>query len=119
MKFLANENIPRATVTALRDAGYDVLSVAEKMPGAEDRAILTLAAKEGRTILTFDADYGELIYQKRMAVPAGLVFLRFAPKNPAEPGKLLLMLLEQGGTELEGHFTVLERDRIRQRSLAQ
>ncbi|HSA32291.1 MAG TPA: DUF5615 family PIN-like protein [bacterium] len=107
------------TVKMLRDAGHDVLSVAEDMAGAEDRAILSLAAKEKRTILTFDADYGELIYQKRMAVPAGLVFLRFMPKNPGEPAKILLMLLEKARTELEGHFTVLERDRIRQRPLAQ
>jgi hypothetical protein len=35
--FLADENFPRPAVQALRDAGLDVLWIAEANPGAPDR----------------------------------------------------------------------------------
>ncbi|WP_369406476.1 DUF5615 family PIN-like protein [Candidatus Thiosymbion oneisti] len=33
MRLLANENIPLASVSALREAGHDVGSVSERSPG--------------------------------------------------------------------------------------
>ena len=35
MKLLANENVPLASVRALRDLGQDVASIAEDSPGGE------------------------------------------------------------------------------------
>jgi Domain of unknown function (DUF5615) len=40
---LANENVPRPAIAALRSAGVTVVSVAETMPRASDRAVLTYA----------------------------------------------------------------------------
>ncbi len=64
MQFLANENIPSKSISILRNAGYDVIAIGEESPGISDRDILNRAQIEHRIILTFDRDYGELIYKR-------------------------------------------------------
>ena len=39
MKFVADENFPRPALKALRDAGWDVFSVAEECPGISDEEV--------------------------------------------------------------------------------
>jgi hypothetical protein len=46
VKLLADENVPRRAVVALREAGHDVLSIAEASPGLPDTEVLRLAAGE-------------------------------------------------------------------------
>ncbi|MCY3818723.1 MAG: DUF5615 family PIN-like protein [Gammaproteobacteria bacterium] len=114
MKLLANENIPLATVKALREAGEDVLSVTEASPGASDEAIIRWARREGRVVVTFDRDYGELVFNQRLPPPAGVLYMRFEPESPTEPAAFIARL-KQEGVELEGRFTMINRDGIRQR----
>ncbi|RME32780.1 MAG: hypothetical protein D6793_10600 [Thermoflexia bacterium] len=116
-RFLADENIPLESIRRLRLAGYDVRAVIEESPGAKDRELLIRAAEESRIVLTFDRDYGELVYRQRVAIPAGIVFFRFAPAYPAEPADYLLGMLSRQTISLEGRFTVIERGWIRQRPL--
>ena len=75
-------------------------------------------ADEERGILTFDRDYGELIYRLRLRSPRGVIYLRFHPHTPEEPASILLLnLLQIEGLQFEERFTVVDRDRIRQRPL--
>jgi predicted nuclease of predicted toxin-antitoxin system len=76
MKFLANENFPLASVRRLRDAHYDVASVTEDAPGITDHEVLTRAQQEGRIVVTFDRDYGELLYRKGFSATMGIVYFR-------------------------------------------
>jgi predicted nuclease of predicted toxin-antitoxin system len=117
MEFLANENFPLPSVNLLRQAGYNVASVTEGFPGIEDSQVLTYAADEQRVILTFDRDYGELIYRLRLPSPRGIIYMRFRPHTPEEPAVMFLNLLQTEGLKLDGQFTVVDRDRIRQRPL--
>jgi len=117
MKFLANENFPLASVRHLRGAHFDVTSITEDTPGSTDHEVLTRAQKEGRIVLTFDRDYGELLYRKEFSSPIGIVYFRFHPSYPVEPGEMLLHLLKTEGVELMERFTVLERGGMRQRSI--
>ncbi len=117
MRFLANENFPRTSVNRLRELGYDIASVIEDSPGVPDFEVLERAADEERIILTFDRDYGELIYRLGMPSPAGVVYFRYVPLTPEEPAKDLLRLLNLEGVSLEGRFTVVERTQMRQRPL--
>jgi predicted nuclease of predicted toxin-antitoxin system len=117
MRFLANENFPRMSVLQLRDSGYDVAYGSEDAPGAEDSLVLQRAVNEERIILTFDRDYGELIYRLRMPVPKGVIYFRYIPTTPKEPAQDLLTLLSVEGLILEGYFTVFERTQLRQRPL--
>jgi predicted nuclease of predicted toxin-antitoxin system len=89
MGFLANENFPAASVRRLRAAGHDVAAVIETDPGAKDPVVLSLAARERRVLLTFDRDYGELIYRRGLPAPLGVVHLRFAPVYPEQAAEKL------------------------------
>ena len=117
MKFLANENFPLKSVLFLREAGHDIASITEDSPGIKDEEVLVRAVKEQRIILTFDRDYGELIYKRKLPVPKGLVYFRFQPATPEEPGELLFDLITISDVIWEGRFTTMERERLRQRPL--
>ncbi len=117
MKFLANEDVPLASVRRMRAAGYDVASIIEDSPGIKDETVLSRAHTEQRIILTFDRDYGELIYRRRLPTPAGVAYFRFAPSTPEEPAERFIELLEIGHITLEGQFTVIGLGWIRQRPL--
>ncbi len=48
---------------------------------------------------------------------AQIVYFRYAPDSPYEPGEHLLRLLTIPGLELISKFTVADRERVRQRPL--
>ncbi|MCY3986906.1 MAG: DUF5615 family PIN-like protein, partial [Candidatus Dadabacteria bacterium] len=56
-KLLVNENIPLRSVRALRNDGYDVISISERSPGISDENVLQIACADNRIIVTFDRDY--------------------------------------------------------------
>ncbi|MDZ7753961.1 MAG: DUF5615 family PIN-like protein [Gammaproteobacteria bacterium] len=116
MKLLANENIPIASVSALREAGYDILSITEEAPGLSDEAVLRRAQVEERIVLTFDRDYGELLFRKRLPAPAGVVYLRFLPAHPREAFEHFQRLIASG-IKLVGSFTTADQERVMQRPL--
>ena len=58
MTFLADENFPRPALDALRNAGWDVLSIAEECPGISDEEVAALCSEQQRILLTFDKDFG-------------------------------------------------------------
>nr|VFK26132.1 MAG: hypothetical protein BECKLPF1236A_GA0070988_105121 [Candidatus Kentron sp. LPFa]VFK36179.1 MAG: hypothetical protein BECKLPF1236C_GA0070990_105071 [Candidatus Kentron sp. LPFa] len=93
MKFLANENIPLASVHALREAGHDVLSMTEESPGTSDEMVMRRAYMENRIIVTFDRDYGELIFRRRLIAPDGVLYFRFSPAIPLEPADYIARLI--------------------------
>lgn len=101
----------------LSAAGYDVAAVSLESPGISDETVLDRAVRERRILLTFDRDYGSLLYVRGSQPPEGVVYFRFAPSSPEEPAEYLLVLIEQFGSSLDGMLTVAERDRVRQRPL--
>ena len=78
--------------------------------------VLELTHREGLVLLTFDRDFGELIYQQRLPCPPVVVYLRFAPATPEEPAQVVLAMLDSLKI-LEGQFVVLDRDSFRKRAL--
>ena len=60
MRLLADENFPGRAVDALREAGHDVVWVRSAAPRTRDIDLLAWAAREGRVLLTFDKDFGEI-----------------------------------------------------------
>ena len=95
MQWLANENFPLASIVKLRAEGYDVASILHDSPGIADDVVLARAVRESRIILTFDRDYGELIFQRKLPPPSGIVYFRFVPRTPEEPAERLIQLLER------------------------
>jgi len=117
MRFLANENFPLPSVYALRLAGHDVESIAESHSGWKDVQVLAHAVQSERIILTFDRDYGELLFRYQLQPPPAVVFFRNKGTEPRTVATRLLALLTNQTIRLEGYFTVLEDDAIRQRKL--
>ena len=116
MRFLADENFPLPSVFELRKDNHDVAAVIQDSPGVSDRSILARAVREGRVVLTFDRDFGELVFRLKLAPPPGIVYFRFEPTSPTEPAEYLLGLLQEG-LLLEKKFTVLDVRQVRQRPL--
>jgi len=117
MDFLANENFPLLSVRLIRNAGHNVTSVLEEASGAKDIEVLKRAHREKLIVLTFDRDYGELIYRHKQFTAGGIVYFRFDPRTPEEPAKILLTIIEEEKVVLPGRFTIIERGRIRQRPM--
>lgn len=116
VSWLANENFPVPSVAVLRAAGHDVLFIAEYHAGVDDTEVLALARKEGRWLVTFDRDYGELLYARNYAPPPAVILLRVPSYRPEEPAIWLeQMLLEQ--ESLRGKFTVFTGKTLRSRPL--
>ena len=118
MRFLADENLPFATIRLLREAGYDIVSILEESPGISDSQVLERAYLENRIIMTFDRDYGELLFKHGHLPPGGIIYFRFDPSTPCEPAEMLLKIFSEGKVDFSEHFSVLERDKLRQRPLA-
>ncbi len=116
MRLLANENIPSLSISKLEQQGFDVKSIGGRLGGIQDREVLQMAVDEARVLITFDRDYGHLIYKLGLPVPPGVIYIRLLPESPQEPADLILELLELD-IPLEGRFTVLDRERVRQRTL--
>lgn len=116
MRWLADECVAAPLVARLREAGHDVLYMAERTAGATDDAALALAQAEGRLLLTEDKDFGELAVRWRRPVP-GLVLVRIDPKLPLLRWVRVAAAIERYGDELLGRYTVVEEARFRSRPL--
>ena len=117
MKFLANENFPFPSIKFLREKGFDVISISEDSSGISDEEVLQKAALENLVILTFDRDYGELIFRYLKDNPPTVVYFRIKGQMPQEAGKILIEKIEIEKILLEGFFTVIEATGVRQRRL--
>ncbi len=117
MIFLANESFPEKSVESLRASGYQVVSIKEEMPGISDFTVLQKAKELGAVILTFDKDYGEIIFRIGFEYPPSVVFFRFKGITGIYAGETLLSIIQSEQFHLEGYFTVVEENNIRQRKL--
>jgi predicted nuclease of predicted toxin-antitoxin system len=90
VRLLVNENFPAPSVACLRVEGYDVVSVAESYAGMEDASVLSLAVREKRWLVTFDRDYGELIFARGLPPPPAVILLRVPSYRPADPATWIM-----------------------------
>ena len=116
MRYLANENFPGPVVQALRAGGADVTWVAEDMRAASDKAVLARAQAEGRIVVTFDKDFGELAFKAGLPAACGVVLFRLTGSSPDEDNSRALAALAER-QDWAGHFAVVQDDRIRMRPL--
>lgn len=112
MRWLANENFPRDAVELLRTNGHDVAWVRTDSPGATDPQVLARAVAEQRVLLTFDKDFGQLVFQAGHETSCGVVLFRISVPSSAIAAQKILDALRQR-TDWAGHFSTVEDDRIR------
>jgi predicted nuclease of predicted toxin-antitoxin system len=116
MRFLANENFPRAAVVALEKAGHDVVWIRTAAPGCGDQEVLAWAGREKRILLTFDKDFGELATMSGLPEGCGVILLRIPMLQSNEIGSQLANLIATRNDWI-GHFSVIEPGRIRMRTM--
>lgn len=115
MTFLANENFPFPSVQLLEQEGYEIFYIAREIPGIPDEEVIRKAKERNAIILTFDKDYGEIIFRHQVSNPPAVIFFRDKGNNPTMAGLMLIGLLKREEFEWEGRFTVIEETGIRQK----
>ena len=116
LRLLANENFPGTAVDALRVAGHDVVWIRTDAPGAKDPDILARALREGRILLTFDKDFGELAWHAHLPANCGIILFRVPMTGaPTIGARLAARIAER--SDWAGHFSVIEPGRTRMRPL--
>ena len=115
MMFLANENFPRPSILLLRKKGFEIRSIQEEFPGIPDEVVIKMASQMHLIILTFDSDYGELIFKYSLNNPPAVVYFRDKGNDPLFAGRLFLTILSKPDISLINSFTVVEEKNIRQR----
>ena len=71
----------RPAVHALRAAHFDVAWVAEDERAIDDETVLARSNRESRVLLTFDKDFGELAFRRRVPAHAGVVLFRLPDQS--------------------------------------
>jgi predicted nuclease of predicted toxin-antitoxin system len=112
VRFLADESCDFAAVRALRRAGHDVLAVAEVRQGMPDEAVIELALRENRVLLTEDRDFGQLVYAHSRQSGA-VIYIRYPAAARARLGSDVVDLVERSGDRLGGSFVVMQPGRTR------
>jgi predicted nuclease of predicted toxin-antitoxin system len=109
VRVLADENVPREAVTAMRAAGHDVAWIAEDAPSIADLDVLVRAAAEERVLVTSDKDFGELALTTapHLAVHGLLLLRAFRSDVIAE----LAVSALAAHPDLRGKFVVVEPGR--------
>ena len=108
---LADENVPGETVAALRQDGHNVAWVAEDAPSSSDVEVIRRARSEDRLVLTFDKDFGTLVFHSRQRV-AGVILVRVPAPSPGRVTRAVMTAI-RGRSDWAGHFSVIEEGRIR------
>jgi predicted nuclease of predicted toxin-antitoxin system len=116
VRWLVDECVDTQLVHHLRQAGHDVMYVAELTPHASDEDVLILAEGEQRILLTDDKDFGDLVFRQAKQVP-GIVLVRIDSWRRTLRIQRLQAAIEKFGSELFGRYTVVEEVRFRSRLL--
>ncbi|MGB3798591.1 MAG: DUF5615 family PIN-like protein [Lewinella sp.] len=117
MLFLADGNIPVPSHRYLQERGVDITHITDSgYASIKDEDVIRVSVKERRIIVTFDSDFGELIFKSGYK-PIGVVFFRWKSFRPSDPGVFLADLLERKTLDLPNMLTVIDDQKIRQRKI--
>lgn len=114
---LADENFPQASYKLLKEKEYDILHISHiGLASIPDEEVIEFAIEENRLIITFDSDFGELIF-KLGYQPKGVIYFRWKSFRPTDPGQYIDDKIKEGVIKFEGFITVIDTDRVRQRKI--
>jgi predicted nuclease of predicted toxin-antitoxin system len=96
----------------LNEVGHDIVCVRKVNSRATDEELLEIAVREQRIVLTMDKDFGELVYNSGKN-HKGVLLLRLEDQTGKEKTRVLSEILEFHSENLEGHFSVYKKGRLR------
>jgi Domain of unknown function (DUF5615) len=85
--------------------------------GREQPPTYWWAAREGRILLTFDKDFGELAREAALPAGCGIMLFRIPMPGPLEVGQHLADLI-MARDDWAGHCSVIETGRVQLRRLS-
>ena len=112
MNFVADESCAGPVIRALRQAGHDVIAIAEVEQGAADDQVLERALNDKRILITEDRDFGKLVFAHGRS-SAGVMRVRFHSSVRAAKPTSVVQAVAQLGSRLENAFVVVEPGRVR------
>ncbi len=112
MRFLVDESAGWAVAEYLRQAGHDILAVAEITPSADDPDILSWATRENRILVTNDKDFGELVFRSGRT-HQGILLFRLQDESATNRVRMLAAVLSQYADQLPGRFVVVTETSVR------
>ena len=117
LRFLLDEYVPVEFGAALADRGHDVASAPADLRSAGDPTILAFAVREARVLLTFDTDFGTLVFKERLAAPQSIVLIRLHAKQLAEELATVAAAVETAVGQ-GGRFVVIGAEGVRVRPMS-
>lgn len=112
MNFLADEICAAPVIQALREAGHDVVAIAEVAKGAVDEQVMEHALGERRILITEDRDFGELVYA-RGRPSAGVILVKSRSRARRAKPTAVVEAVAKLGARLSDGFAVVEPGRVR------
>lgn len=118
MKLLLDQGTPRSAANILREAGFDTIHTGEiGLAEAEDSEIIRTAAADGRTIVTFDADFHALLALAQTQKPS-VIRIRIEGLRAEDLSLLVQYVLSECKHDLEtGAMVSVNETQIRVRHL--
>lgn len=93
LKFIADIHISPLTVEELRNKGYNIIRITDKLPAtSSDNDIIQLAYQEHAVIITQDLDFSAIIVQRGLNGPS-VISLRVANAKPKKISQILITVL--------------------------
>lgn len=113
MRILCDESVPVAVERFLAAAGHDVVAVRQWAPGTSDRTVLQKAIGEERLLVTYDRDFGTLLFRERLR-PAPLVLYVRTASLPSSDGPRVVEAIRHVEP---GFFYVVDGLNLRKRAV--
>jgi predicted nuclease of predicted toxin-antitoxin system len=118
MKFLADAGISPKTVAFLNAAGHDAVHVRQiGLQRASDADIVRRARQEGRVVLTFDLDFGQILALGVADSPSVVIFRLSDETSTSVNWKLEAVITERRAELEQGALILVEDGRYRMRPL--
>ncbi len=112
MKFLLDACVASSVLRrTLIDLGHDVLSAHDALAHATDEALLAIAYRDDRVLVTEDKDFGELVFLRGLPHPC---IVRLDGLTAAQEAAAMRDLVEHQGTTMQaGSIIVVTGERVR------
>lgn len=106
MKFLLDENIPATMKRALKNNGYDVEHVNDKLKGKKDKEVFEYGVKNKKCIITYDCDFNEFKSLKHYGI------IKIEQITNKHQDKLLEIIEKQKADGFEDIFIHITKNKV-------